>query len=245
METVQSYVDVLIRVVVVHDPDLDPEDLVNDADYAITYQAEDGQINDTEMTEVALAGRVGENNVLIREDGKTGRTASIRHSPSVEECAIDTDPNEDGIQTKFVVKKGVVEASGLDSLPGVAACYLNPNGEGQNILVLVHNRDPKHLAEVIKDQTNGNVIVERIPSGFMRVEFTTACQIEIVEEVDDDTGRTRSETESFEVGDKTDWDVIGHPEKNGGGRDYNLLNVQFGDSSVAFGIDRSWFKELS
>ena len=83
----------------------------------------------------------------------------------------------------------------------------------------------------------------------MRVRFLERCEIEVWEDYDEvlDDGETR--TEIFQIGEETEFDLIDYgqrmmPDENG---EYDLrpdpdvLNVQFGDGSVALGLSRSWF----
>lgn len=79
-----SYVDVLLRVRVKHDILADPCDIVCAANYNIAYEHQDGDILTTEIKETLLAGTCdSDSNALIRNDGQSGRNASILHDPPV------------------------------------------------------------------------------------------------------------------------------------------------------------------
>ena len=81
----------------------------------------------------------------------------------------------------------------------------------------------------------------------MKVEFIQACEIEVFTSFDEALDDGETETEIFFVGDTAEFDIIDHPEKLVDGKfqpDTQLLNVQFGDGSVAFGLSKEWFKEI-
>ena len=76
----------------------------------------------------------------------------------------------------------------------------------------------------------------------MKVKFTTACEIDIHETEEIFT------TEVFNPGDTADFDIIDHPLRFDGKNfvpDPNLVNVQFGDGTVALGLDKAWFEVIS
>lgn len=81
----------------------------------------------------------------------------------------------------------------------------------------------------------------------MKVQFTQPVEIEVIESFDAALDDAESTFEVFSPGDTIEFEVIGHPERlmNGELReDSSLLNVQFGNGSVAFGLSTSWFNIL-
>jgi hypothetical protein len=73
------------------------------------------------------------------------------------------------------------------------------------------------------------------------VRFLVDCEITICENTEDEEG---SQT-TFKIGETADFDVIDHPLRwNGQGfvEDLDMVNVQFGDGSVAFGISKEWYE---
>jgi hypothetical protein len=66
----------------------------------------------------------------------------------------------------------------------------------------------------------------------MIVEFEVACEIDVFENDND-----RGTTEIFEVGDTAEFDIF---EDIGD----DLVHVQFGNGSVAFGLSKKWYKVL-
>ena len=77
----------------------------------------------------------------------------------------------------------------------------------------------------------------------MRVKFLKSCEIEVCTNVDK-FDNAMTETEVFEVGDETEFEIIDHPTDIQGREDLSHVNVQFGDGSVAFGLSTEWFKQL-
>lgn len=75
-----SYVDVAVRIEVTHGMDEDPTELVCDCNYQFAGEG----IGNTEMKECVTAGTKDENGALVREDGQTGRTVELHHTPPVE-----------------------------------------------------------------------------------------------------------------------------------------------------------------
>ena len=76
-----SYVDVLVRVKVTHGLDEDPAEIANEATFKTTLPHADLRVMD-----MATAGTCDEANdgILIRDDGGTGRTATINHDPPID-----------------------------------------------------------------------------------------------------------------------------------------------------------------
>lgn len=84
----------------------------------------------------------------------------------------------------------------------------------------------------------------------MKVKFLVLCEIEVyetVEEAAEGDMLEEGQTEVFLPGQEADFDIVDHPLRFNGTdlvEDPNILNVQFGDGSVAFGISREWFEEV-
>lgn len=79
----------------------------------------------------------------------------------------------------------------------------------------------------------------------MQVRFLTDVEIEVFESDEDDF--EASDTETYKAGDIEEFDVFGHPHRMVDGElveDPNLVNVQFGDGSVAFGLSTEWYEVL-
>ena len=66
------------------------------------------------------------------------------------------------MRTCYRVLKGVHVESELTYIPGIQGAWGNPHGAGANIVEVEHTRDPDQLPTVVKDQTIGSVILERI-----------------------------------------------------------------------------------
>ncbi len=70
------------------------------------------------------------------------------------------------------------------------------------------------------------------------------CEIEVFENENDIEGKT----EVFKAGETAEFDIIGHPMRldfDGSGKwveDKSLINVQFGDGSVATCLEKDWFE---
>jgi hypothetical protein len=83
----------------------------------------------------------------------------------------------------------------------------------------------------------------------MKVKFNTDCEIEVISSYDEALDDVEGSTEIIRAGSKLDFDVIGHPERFQAGKgfveDKTLVNVQFPDGSVAFGISTEWFDETN
>lgn len=80
-------------------------------------------------------------------------------------------------------------------------------------------------------------------------QATFACDVElsIVESFDGKTEKTNEKIEVFKVGERIEFTLIDFAQKFDGGNlmpDKNLLNIQFGDGSMAFGVDKSWLKDI-
>lgn len=81
----------------------------------------------------------------------------------------------------------------------------------------------------------------------MKVQFVTACEIEVFETFDEALDDGETCTQVFNEGDKAEFDVLDSPLRFDGNNlvpDDSTVNVQFGDGSVAFGLSRSWFEEI-
>lgn len=79
----------------------------------------------------------------------------------------------------------------------------------------------------------------------MKAKFTKQCEIEIVDHYDEDIDDVISSIEMFNEGEEIEFDVFGHPERVIDGNiveDTSLLNIQFGDGSVAFGVSKEWME---
>jgi hypothetical protein len=80
-----SYVDVLVRVKVAHDDDIDPADVVCSSAYGFAYEDAGAEILTDEMKEAITVGECSpESGALLRSDGGTGRNATILHDPPVD-----------------------------------------------------------------------------------------------------------------------------------------------------------------
>lgn len=65
------------------------------------------------------------------------------------------------------------------------------------------------------------------------IKFKTDCVLNIVENFDEESDVITEESqETFKIGEEIDVDII---SDNG-----NNIDIQFGDGSVAFGIDKSF-----
>lgn len=81
----------------------------------------------------------------------------------------------------------------------------------------------------------------------MKVRFTDSCEIEVFESFDEALDDGETSTEIFREGDEAEFDILDSPLRFDGNDlvpDDSIVNVQFGDGSVAFGLSRSWFEEL-
>ncbi len=81
----------------------------------------------------------------------------------------------------------------------------------------------------------------------MKVEFLLDCEIEVIESFDEAMDGAESTSELFRTGDQTEFDIIDHPQRFNGDEleDHpTMVNVQFGDGSVAFGLCCEWYKEI-
>jgi len=81
----------------------------------------------------------------------------------------------------------------------------------------------------------------------MKVKFLESCEIEVFDSFDEALDDGETSTEVFMPGHTAEFDVIGHPEKMEGGKlvpATDFVNVQFGNGSVAFGLDKAWFETL-
>lgn len=81
----------------------------------------------------------------------------------------------------------------------------------------------------------------------MKVEFLLDCEIEVIESFDEAMDDAESTTELFHKGDQTEFDILDHPQRFNGDEfeDHpTMVNVQFGDGSVAFGLSCEWYKEI-
>lgn len=67
------------------------------------------------------------------------------------------------MNSKFRVIKGIGQIGDVCSIAGILEVYLNPFGEGKNIVEIVHNRNPDMIPIIVKDQTIGNIILEGLP----------------------------------------------------------------------------------
>lgn len=77
----------------------------------------------------------------------------------------------------------------------------------------------------------------------MKLQFNRPVQLEIVEKIEENDTPIESQ-EIFQSGEIIEVDLIDHPLRMKDGElvpDENLWNVQFGDGSMAFGVDREWF----
>lgn len=81
----------------------------------------------------------------------------------------------------------------------------------------------------------------------MKVQFVCDCEIEVISNFDEALDDGDSETEVFRAGEFAEFDVVDHPQRMVDGElrdDLTMVNVQFGDGSVAFGLSCEWFKEI-
>lgn len=75
-----SYVDVVVRVKVTHGVNEDPMEVLSEANCDFSGEG----VGESKVVDAAVAGTCGNDDVLIREDGQTGRSVSIHHDPPVE-----------------------------------------------------------------------------------------------------------------------------------------------------------------
>ena len=81
----------------------------------------------------------------------------------------------------------------------------------------------------------------------MKVKFTSDCEIEVHESAEQVLADEDGKTELFHVGDTIEFEVISHPGRMIDGEfkeDKDILDVQFGDGSVAFGLSVDWFDRI-
>ena len=81
----------------------------------------------------------------------------------------------------------------------------------------------------------------------MKVEFVTNVEIEVIESFDEAMDDAESTIEVFCKGDVVEFDIIGRPQRFNGNEfeDHpTMVDVQFGDGSVAFGLCYEWYKEV-
>lgn len=79
-----------------------------------------------------------------------------------------------------------------------------------------------------------------------KVRFLEDCEIEVYEHVDENMDLVESSIELFINGTVVEFDVLDHPIHIIDGEwepDPDLVNVQFGDGSVTFGLSILWFEE--
>lgn len=70
------------------------------------------------------------------------------------------------------------------------------------------------------------------------IKFKADTELEVVTDFDEKTDTiTGSETETFKAGEPVDADIIDDREEKG----EQFVDLQFGDGSVAFGVQRSCF----
>ena len=82
----------------------------------------------------------------------------------------------------------------------------------------------------------------------MKVKFTSDVELEIIESFEEALDDAESTTEVFKQDTVVDFDVFGYGERMIDGElveDRNLLNVQFADGSVAFGVSTEWFEQVT
>jgi hypothetical protein len=78
----------------------------------------------------------------------------------------------------------------------------------------------------------------------MKVVFKDSCEIEIFESFDEAQDDGETSTEVFLPGEEVEFDVIGFGQKMtdfGLAHDPNIVNVQFPNGHVAFGLSTDWF----
>jgi hypothetical protein len=78
----------------------------------------------------------------------------------------------------------------------------------------------------------------------MKVVFKDSCEIEIFESWDEAQDDGETSTEVFVPGEEVEFDIIGFGQKMtdfGFAHDPNIVNVQFPNGHVAFGLCTDWF----
>ena len=82
----------------------------------------------------------------------------------------------------------------------------------------------------------------------MRVKFLVDCEIEIIEGFNELADEAEPTTEVFRVGDEVEFDVFDSPQRFNGQdlEDHpDMVNVQFGDGSVAYCLSKEWYEVMS
>jgi len=82
----------------------------------------------------------------------------------------------------------------------------------------------------------------------MKVKFTNETELEIIESYDEALDDAESTITAFKKDSVVEFDVFGYGERMIDGElveDRNLLNVQFADGSVAFGVSTEWFEQVT
>ena len=74
------------------------------------------------------------------------------------------------------------------------------------------------------------------------IKFKSDTQLEVVTDFDENTDTiTGIETETFKAGEKVDGEIISDREEKGD----VFVDIQFGDGSVAFGVQRDCFEVVA
>lgn len=80
----RSYVDLLVRVMVEHPDEGDPQDVIQESEMYFhgPLDPADGRIVSEDIKESVTVGTVDpDSEALVREDGQTGRDVMMVHSP--------------------------------------------------------------------------------------------------------------------------------------------------------------------
>lgn len=77
----------------------------------------------------------------------------------------------------------------------------------------------------------------------MIVRFKEACEIEVTDYYDEENDEPITHMEAFAEGEEVEFDVV--DEHGGEGELGELVNIQFFDGSVAFGIPTDSFEIIS
>ena len=66
------------------------------------------------------------------------------------------------MQTRFRIRKGLARINELLGYTGIFGIYPNPHGDGPDVVEIVHTQTAEHLVVWVKDQSVGNIILEKI-----------------------------------------------------------------------------------